>query len=86
MRKYEHNLHSVRQCPIGILPLGNTNTVANRFYEKYEDLVEVRYMIDATMAIIENNMKLIDTMEIKVIEVCVFLCYFYIYLIQIKLH
>lgn len=72
MRKYEHNLYSVRQCPIGILPLGNTNTIASIFYQKYEDLIEIHHMIDATMAIIKNNLKSIDAIEIKLLNVCTF--------------
>lgn len=71
MRKYEHNLHSVRQCPIGILPLGNTNTIANMFYQGYKDLVHIHHMIDATMAIIKNNLKSIDAIEIKLLNVCI---------------
>ncbi|KAL0100333.1 hypothetical protein PUN28_019594 [Cardiocondyla obscurior] len=68
MRKYEHNLHAVKQCPIGILPLGNTNTIASMFYNKYEDLVDVHNMIDATMAIIKNNLKSIDAIEINLLN------------------
>jgi acylglycerol kinase len=71
MRKYKDNLHSIRQCPIGILPLGNTNTIASVFYGKYKDLTDVHHMIDATMAIIKNNQKLIDAIEIKLLEVCI---------------
>lgn len=69
MRKYENNLQSVRQCPIGVLPLGSTNTVASRFFQKYTDLPDIHHMIDATMAIVKNNFKLIDALEIKVLEV-----------------
>ncbi|XP_032685055.1 acylglycerol kinase, mitochondrial isoform X2 [Odontomachus brunneus] len=68
MRKYENNLQSVKQCPIGILPLGNTNTMASKFFKKYTDLSDIHHMIDATMAIVKNNFKLIDTFEIKVLE------------------
>ncbi|EFN62771.1 Acylglycerol kinase, mitochondrial [Camponotus floridanus] len=68
MRKYEHNLHSVKQCPIGVLPLGSTNTIASMFYRDYKDLADIHHMIDATMAIIKNNLKLIDAIEIKLLE------------------
>lgn len=70
MRKYELNLHSVKQCPIGILPLGNTNTIASMFYRGYKDLIDIHHMIDATMAIIKNNLKSIDAIEIKLLNVC----------------
>ncbi|XP_070158790.1 acylglycerol kinase, mitochondrial isoform X2 [Polyergus mexicanus] len=68
MRKYEYNLRSVRQCPIGVLPLGSTNTIASMFYQGYKDLAEIHHMIDATMAIIKNNLKTIDAIEIKLLE------------------
>lgn len=73
MRKYEYNLHSVRQCPIGILPLGSTNTIASMFYQGYKNLADIHHMIDATMAIIKNNLKTIDAIEIKLLEVCIFI-------------
>ncbi|XP_036147827.1 acylglycerol kinase, mitochondrial isoform X2 [Monomorium pharaonis] len=68
MRKYESNLHLVRQCPIGILPLGNTNTIASTFYRRYENLIDIHHMIDATMAVIKSNLKSIDTIEIKLLD------------------
>ncbi|XP_014471802.1 PREDICTED: acylglycerol kinase, mitochondrial [Dinoponera quadriceps] len=68
IRKYEGNLQSVKQCPIGILPLGNTNTIASRFFREYTDLSDIRHIIDATMAIVKNKLKLIDALEIKVLE------------------
>lgn len=73
MRKYDHNLHLIKQCPIGILPLGNTNTIANMFYRGYEDLIDIHHMIDATMAVIKNNLKSIDAIEIKLLNVCTFI-------------
>ncbi|EZA62691.1 Acylglycerol kinase, mitochondrial [Ooceraea biroi] len=68
MRKYESNLHSVKQCPIGVLPLGSTSTIASVFYREYEDLADVHHMIDATMAVIQNNLTSIDAVEIKLLE------------------
>ncbi|XP_011636985.1 acylglycerol kinase, mitochondrial isoform X1 [Pogonomyrmex barbatus] len=68
MRKYKNSLHSVRQCPIGILPLGSRNTIASIFYREYTDLTDIHHMIDATMAIIKNNFKSIDAIEIKLLK------------------
>lgn len=68
MRKYEDNLYSVRQCPIGVLPLGNTNTIARIFYQGNKDLADVHHIIDATMAIIKNNYKSIDAIQIKLLN------------------
>lgn len=73
MRKYEHNLYSVRQCPVGVLPLGSTNTIASIFYQGYKDLADIHHIIDATMAIINSNFKSIDAIEIKLLNVCIFL-------------
>lgn len=73
MRKYEYNVHSVKQCPIGVLPLGSTNTIASMFYRGYQDLIDIHHMIDATMAVIKNNLKLIDVIEIKLLNVRIFI-------------
>lgn len=87
MRKYECNLSSVRQCPIGILPLGSTNMIASAFYQEHQDLADIYRMIDATMAIIKNNVKLIDTIEINLLEVCILSTYlFYSYSITSRNH
>lgn len=70
MRKYDHNHHLIKQCPIGILPLGNTNTIASMFYRGNGDLIEIHHLIDATMAVIKNNLKSLDAIEIKLLNVC----------------
>ncbi|XP_076766711.1 acylglycerol kinase-like protein Mulk [Xylocopa sonorina] len=68
VRKYDCNLNSVKQCPIGILPLGQTNKIAKSLYHEYDDLSDVRQMIEATMAIINEESKMIDMIEIKSVE------------------
>ncbi|XP_047359640.1 acylglycerol kinase, mitochondrial [Vespa velutina] len=65
MRRYKHNLHSVKQCPIGVLPLGETNTVSCALNPwRFDDLLEVREMTEATMTIIKGNHKFIDIIEV----------------------
>lgn len=73
VRKYDLNLNSVKQCPIGILPLGQTNKIAKSLYHEYDDLSDIKQMIEATMAIIYEECKMMDMIEVKPIEVC--FCY-----------
>ncbi|CAL7934367.1 unnamed protein product [Xylocopa violacea] len=68
VRKYDCNLNSVKQCPIGILPLGQANKIAKSLYREYDDLSDVKQIIEATMAIINEESKMIDMIEIKSIE------------------
>lgn len=72
VRKYDLNLKSVKQCPIGILPLGQTNKIAKSLYHKYDDLSDIKQMIEATMAIINEKSKMMDMIEVKPIEVYFF--------------
>lgn len=70
MRRYKHNLYSVKQCPIGVLPLGETNTVSRALNPWcFDDLLEVREMTEATMAIIKGNHKFIDIIEVYSLKV-----------------
>ncbi|KAF3420722.1 hypothetical protein E2986_00613 [Frieseomelitta varia] len=68
VRKYDLNLNSVKQCPIGILPLGQTNRIAKSLYHEYDDLSDIKQMIEATMAIIHEECKMMDMIEVKPIE------------------
>ncbi|XP_017877920.1 acylglycerol kinase, mitochondrial [Ceratina calcarata] len=68
VRKYDYNLSSVKQCPIGILPLGQTNKIAKSLYQEYDDLSDVKQMIEATMAIINERSKMMDMIQVKPIE------------------
>lgn len=67
-RKYDHNLNSVKLCPIGILPLGQTNKIAKSLYREYDDLPDVNRMIEATMAIINERSKMMDMIQVKPIQ------------------
>lgn len=67
-RKYQDNPASVKQCPIGILPLGKINRVAHNLYHKYEDFQEVKELIEATMAIINDRSKTMDVVRIDPLE------------------
>nr|XP_033327193.1 acylglycerol kinase, mitochondrial isoform X1 [Megalopta genalis] len=68
VRKCNSDINSVKQCPIGILPLGQVNRVAKSMYHKYDNLSDVRQLIEATMAIISENSKLMDMIEVEPIE------------------
>ncbi|XP_076239270.1 acylglycerol kinase-like protein Mulk [Calliopsis andreniformis] len=68
VRKYNSNVNSVRQCPIGILPLGQTNRVAKSLYHEYDNLSDVRQIIEATMAIVNEKCRMMDMIEIEPID------------------
>ncbi|XP_034950527.1 acylglycerol kinase, mitochondrial [Chelonus insularis] len=66
IRRYDGNLSNIKNIPIGILPLGELNKLANSiFVDKYDDLNHVRQMIDATMAAIRGSTKLIDVVKVE---------------------
>lgn len=70
MRKYNGNSAYSKQCPIGILPLGEINRTANHlFNKKYDNLSLVRQLADATMATIKGSTKYIDVVELESLEV-----------------
>lgn len=74
MRKYDGNLSQAKQCPIGILPLGETNRISDSiFLNTYDDLVDVHAMVDATMATIRGATKLIDVVKVEPLEVWIVL-------------
>ncbi|XP_076297367.1 acylglycerol kinase-like protein Mulk [Lasioglossum baleicum] len=68
VRKCNSNINSVKQCPIGILPLGQVNRVAKSMYGEYDNLSHVRQLVEATMAVICENSKMMDMIEVEPIE------------------
>lgn len=72
MRKYSTNLGNVKKCPIGVLPLGQTNKLADTLFEDYEELADVHKMADATMAVVRGATKTIDAVEVQQLEVIIF--------------
>ncbi|XP_024943863.1 acylglycerol kinase, mitochondrial isoform X2 [Cephus cinctus] len=68
MRKYNVDLSLVRQCPIGILPLGQVNRVADSIFHGYEDHSHIREMAEATMAVVKGETKMIDVVEVQVLK------------------
>lgn len=70
VRKYNSNLNLVKQCPIGILPLGQTNRMAKSLYHEYDNLTDIKQLIEATMVIIDEKFKMMDMVEVEPIEVC----------------
>lgn len=68
MRRCNADIAMVKQCPIGILPLGQTNNVANSMFFGYSDLPEIHAMAEATMAVVRNSTKSVDVIEIEPLE------------------
>ncbi|XP_058804230.1 acylglycerol kinase, mitochondrial isoform X2 [Phymastichus coffea] len=68
MRKYKHNSSAIKELPIGILPLGKTNKVADSLFHGYPNLVEVRKLTDATIAILRGKTKFVDVLEVELLE------------------
>lgn len=69
MRKYNHNSSAVKALSIGILPLGQTNKVANTLFNGYLDMVEVQQLADAAIAIVRGKTMLADILEVELLEV-----------------
>ncbi|XP_069704087.1 acylglycerol kinase, mitochondrial [Periplaneta americana] len=65
LRRADGDLALQRKFPIGILPLGRTNTVARSLFM---DSNNVKMMAEATMAIIKEVTKPIDVIKIEVLE------------------
>ena len=57
-----------RKFPIGVLPLGRTNTLATSLFSN-NDSNKVKMLADATMAIIHEVTKPVDVVKIQVLEV-----------------
>ncbi|XP_033225828.1 acylglycerol kinase, mitochondrial [Belonocnema kinseyi] len=68
MRKCQSNVTYVKQCPIGVLPLGQVNRVADSLLKRKEDATDARALAEATMAIVRGNTRLLDTVEVSPIE------------------
>lgn len=56
------------KIPVGVLPLGKTNTLAKRLYG-VENCSSYTGMVNATMAIIKGNTKTIDAFRIELLQV-----------------
>nr|CAD7452916.1 unnamed protein product [Timema tahoe] len=66
LRRPDGEIATSRKFPIGILPLGRTNTVGNALFAR--DTNTVRTMADSAMAIIREFAKPIDVVKIEVLE------------------
>jgi len=54
--------------PIGVLPLGKTNTLAQRIFGPVNDDNRVLQMANATMAVVKGNTKSVNAMKVQVLE------------------
>ncbi|GLV39922.1 Multi-substrate lipid kinase [Carabus blaptoides fortunei] len=66
MRRPDNN-DMLNTCPIGILPLGRSNTFASALFPAGETLKTVTALADAAMAVVKENTKMVDVMKIEVI-------------------
>nr|XP_023013717.1 acylglycerol kinase, mitochondrial [Leptinotarsa decemlineata] len=65
LRKTNENVSNI---PLGILPLGRTNTVATVYFSQGDKHEKVRALAEATMAVIEEAIKPADVMKIEVMN------------------
>jgi acylglycerol kinase len=70
LRRADGDLAVQRKFPVGVLPLGRTNTLATSLFF---DSDKVNMMAEATMAIIKEITKPIDVIKIEVLEVSILL-------------
>ncbi|XP_044732309.1 acylglycerol kinase, mitochondrial [Chrysoperla carnea] len=61
-----NNDASQNHVPVGVLPLGRSNTLAASLFPGGDKLSVVRSLADATMAVVKQNTKPIDLMKIEV--------------------
>lgn len=69
MRRCNADIATVKNCPIGILPVGQNNKFANSLFHGYDDLPKIQAMAEATMAIIRGATKAVDTVQIEPLKV-----------------
>ncbi|PSN42053.1 Acylglycerol kinase [Blattella germanica] len=67
LRRSDGDLAVQRRFPIGILPLGRTNTVAESLFSN-NNSNKVKMMADATMSIVREITKPIDVLKIEVLQ------------------
>ncbi|KAK5644225.1 hypothetical protein RI129_008070 [Pyrocoelia pectoralis] len=65
MRKSDSNKV---ELPIGLLPLGRTNTLGNILFPCGDRLQKVHSLADASLAVIKEHLKPIDVMKIEVLQ------------------
>lgn len=70
LRRADGDLAVQRKFPVGVLPLGCTNTVAASLFF---DSDKVKMMAEATMAVIKEIAKPIDVIKIEALEVSILL-------------
>lgn len=73
MRRYQKTTSFNKRTPVGILPLGQNNRVANSLFYGYEELFQVRQLAEATMAVVRGRTKPVDVVEVELLEVNILL-------------
>ncbi|KAJ9596124.1 hypothetical protein L9F63_012708, partial [Diploptera punctata] len=67
LRRVDGDISVQRKFPIGVLPVGRTNTLATSLFSN-TDSNKVKMMADATMAVIREITKPVDVVKIQVLE------------------
>lgn len=63
-----NNDRIVNPCPIGILPLGQTNSLGKLLFPGGESLATVKSLADASLAIVKEYTKQVDVMKVEIIQ------------------
>ena len=58
----------MKQFPLGLLPLGESNTAASSIFG-FNKVPEVKHLAEATMAIVRNVKRPLDVMEVLPLQV-----------------
>lgn len=66
----EDGFNVARQIPIGVLPLGKTNSIAKQLFSDSANDRE-KLLADATMAVIQEAIKPLDVIKFQVIPVSI---------------
>lgn len=63
-----NNDRIVNPCPVGILPLGQTNSLGRVLFPGGESLAVVKSLADAALAIVKDSTKQVDVMKVEIIQ------------------
>ncbi|KAK6636346.1 hypothetical protein RUM43_010006 [Polyplax serrata] len=65
LRRVQDNKEVLKKLPLGVLPLGRSNSLSNALLGNRE---EVQALADSTMAIIDGSIKTVDIMKIEPLD------------------
>nr|XP_018912625.1 PREDICTED: acylglycerol kinase, mitochondrial [Bemisia tabaci] len=68
LRRFEGNIHKALQIPIGILPLGRTNSVIKSLVKIDENELKEKVLTDAAMNVVNEKTKRLDVISVQLTE------------------